>query len=61
MSRNIQKEKITLSVKWEEVLPLYASMYSILNNTGKMQIQKELKIVGAKIDHLNGKKVKFVK
>ena len=38
MSRNIQKEKITLSVKWEEVLPLYASMYSILNNTGKMTI-----------------------
>jgi len=53
MKTQKQIEKINISMKWEELLPMYASMYSSLNETGKLQVQKELKIVGAKIDRLN--------
>ena len=53
MKTKKQIEKINISMKWEELLPMYASIYSSLNETGKLQVQKELKIVGAKIDRLN--------
>ena len=53
--RNIKQEKIVLAMKWEELLPMYASIYSSLNNTGKMQVQKELKMLGQKVDKLNSK------
>ena len=53
--RNMKKEKIVLAMKWEELLPMYASIYSSLNSTGKMQVQKELKILGQKVDKLNSK------
>ena len=47
------RETLNLSIKWKELLPIYASMYSSLNKVGQLQVQKELKIVGAKIDKLN--------
>jgi len=53
--RNMKQEKIVLAMKWEELLPMYASIYSSLNNTGKIQVQKELKILGQKVDKLNNK------
>jgi hypothetical protein len=53
--RNMKQEKIVLAMKWEELLPMYASIYSSLNNTGKIQVQKELKLLGQKIDKLNSK------
>jgi len=53
--RNIKQEKIVLAMKWEELLPMYASIYSSLNNTGKIQVQKELKLLGQKVDKLNSK------
>ena len=53
MKTKKQIEKINISMKWEELLPMYASIYSSLNETGKLQVQKELKILGAKIDRLN--------
>ena len=53
--RNIEQEKIVLAMKWEELLPMYASIYSSLNNTGKIQVQKELKLLGQKVDKLNSK------
>ena len=53
--RNMKKEKIVLAMKWEELLPMYASIYSSLNNTGKIQVQKELKLLGQKVDKLNSK------
>ena len=28
--RNIKQEKIVLAMKWEELLPMYASIYSSL-------------------------------
>ena len=54
--RNMKQEKIVLAMKWEELLPMYASIYSSLNNTGKIQVQKELKLLGQKVDKLNSKK-----
>ena len=51
----MKKEKLILSMKWEELLPMYASIYSSLNETGKLQVQKELKILGAKVDKFNQK------
>ena len=53
MKTQMQKEKLILSMKWEELLPMYASIYSSLNETGKLQVQKELKILGAKVDKFN--------
>jgi len=53
MKTKKQIEKITIAIKWEELLPMYASIYSSLNETGKLQVQKELKLVGARIDRLN--------
>ena len=53
--RNMKQEKIVLAMKWEELLPMYASIYSSLNNTGKIQVQKELKLLGQKVDKLNSK------
>ena len=53
MKTKKQIEKINIAMKWEELLPMYTSIYSSLNETGKLQVQKELKIVGAKIDRLN--------
>tara|TARA_B110001452_G_scaffold146184_1_gene121525 strand:+ start:574 stop:747 length:174 start_codon:yes stop_codon:yes gene_type:complete len=53
--RNLKQEKIVLAMKWEELLPMYASIYSSLNNTGKIQVQKELKLLGQKVDKLNSK------
>ena len=48
-----KKEKIIVAMKWEELLPMYVSIYSSLNETGKKQVLKELKQVGLKIDKLN--------
>jgi len=53
MKTQMQKEKLILSMKWEELLPMYVSIYSSLNETGKLQVQKELKILGAKVDKFN--------
>ena len=53
--RNMKQEKIVLAMKWEELLPMYASIYSSLNTTGKIQVQKELKLLGKKVDKLNSK------
>lgn len=55
IKRNMKQEKIVLAMKWEELLPMYASIYSSLNNTGKIQVQKELKLLGQKVDKLNSK------
>ena len=55
MKTQMKKEKLILSMKWEELLPMYASIYSSLNETGKLQVQKELKILGAKVDKFNQK------
>ena len=46
--RNIKQEKIVLAMKWEELLPMYASIYSSLNNTGKIQVQNRIKAFRSK-------------
>ena len=43
-------EKIDISSKWENQLPLYLDLYSKLNNKGKKEMQRQVTLLGRLID-----------
>jgi hypothetical protein len=43
-------EKIDISSKWQNQLPLYAQLYSNLNEQGKKEMVKQLITIGKIID-----------
>ena len=43
-------EKIDISSKWENQLPLYAQLYSNLNEQGKKEMVRQLITIGKIID-----------
>ena len=43
-------EKIDISSKWENQLPLYLDLYAKLNNKGKKEIQRQVTLLGRLID-----------
>ncbi len=49
-------EKIDISSKWENQLPLYLDLYSKLNNDGKKEMQRQLTLLGRLIDIVQQKR-----
>ena len=49
-------EKIDISSKWENQLPLYLDLYSRLNNEGKKEMQRQLTLLGRLIDVVQKKR-----
>ncbi len=49
-------EKIDISSKWENQLPLYLDLYSKLNNDGKKEMQRQLTLLGRLIDVVQQKR-----
>ena len=49
-------EKIDISSKWENQLPLYLDLYSRLNNEGKKEMQRQLTLLGRLIDVVQQKR-----
>ena len=49
-------EKIDISSKWENQLPLYLDLYSKLNNEGKKEMQRQLTLLGRLIDVVQKKR-----
>ena len=47
-----KKEKIDISSKWENQLPLYLDLYSRLNNKGKKEMKRQLTLLGKLIDYV---------
>ena len=45
-------EKIDISSKWENQLPLYLDLYSKLNNDGKKEMKRQLTLLGKLIDYV---------
>ena len=54
-------EKIDISSKWENQLPLYLDLYSKLNNEGKKEMQRQLTLLGRLVDAIQQKGKKWVK
>ena len=50
-----KKEKIDISSKWENQLPLYLDLYSKLNNEGKKEMQRQLTLLGRLVDAIQQK------
>ena len=48
-------EKIDISSKWENQLPLYLDLYSKLNNEGKKEMQRQLTLLGRLVDAIQQK------
>jgi len=51
-------EKIDISSKWENQLPLYLDLYSKLNNEGKKEMQRQLTLLGRLVDAIQQRKEK---
>ncbi len=51
-----KKEKIDISSKWENQLPLYLDLYSRLNNEGKKEMKRQLTLLGMLIDGMQQKR-----
>ena len=51
-----KKEKIDISSKWENQLPLYLDLYSKLNNKGKKEMKRQLTLLGMLIDGMQQKR-----
>ena len=49
------KQKIDISSKWENQLPLYLDLYSRLNNEGKKEMQRQLTLLGRLVDAIQQK------
>ena len=49
-------EKIDISQKWEDQLPLYLDLYSKLNNEGKKEMKRQLTCLGKLIDLVQQKR-----
>ena len=49
-------EKIDISSKWENQLPLYLDLYSKLNDEGKKEMQRQLTLLGRLIDVVQKKR-----
>ena len=54
-------EKIDISSKWENQLPLYLDLYSKLNNEGKKEMQRQLTLLGRLVDAIQQKGKKCIK
>ena len=46
------KQTIDISSKWENQLPLYLDLYSKLNDEGKKEMQRQVKVIGALVDRM---------
>ena len=49
-------EKIDISQKWEDQLPLYLDLYSKLNDEGKKEMKRQLTCLGKLIDLVQQKR-----
>ena len=49
-------EKIDISSKWENQLPLYAQLYNLISNDGKKEMQRQLTLLGRLIDVVQQKR-----
>jgi len=47
-----KKTTIDISSKWENQLPHYATIYSSLNEQGKKEMIRQLKVIGALVDRM---------
>ena len=47
-----KKTTIDISTKWENQLPQYAQLYSNLNEQGKEEMIRQLKVIGKLIDRM---------
>ena len=46
------KQTIDISSKWENQLPHYATIYSSLNEQGKKEMIRQLKVLGKLVDRI---------
>ena len=55
----MKKEKDTVSIKqrWEHTLPMFATIYSSLNEEGKKEALDQLKNLGRILDNISGIKL----
>ena len=49
-------EKIDISSKWENQLPLYAELYNLISADGKKEIKRQLTLLGMLIDGMQQKR-----
>mgnify|MGYP003631081860 CR=1 FL=1 len=47
-----KKQTLDISSKWENQLPHYATIYSSLNEQGKKEMIRQLKVIGKLIDRM---------
>jgi len=50
--KKTNKKTVTLNNTWEIQLPLYLDLYSKLNDEGKKEMQRQVKVIGALVDRM---------